>query len=1060
MAGNYAKPYRLLPTGSNIPTAAHAHYSGCDVFNYWQNITKVRPKGDTGGPNYTATPYKREDPTFAAAQGDSCAVAGNCGLWIRLGNWDGLVDHNIELTVPDITTCAALPVVSADHNCYQLNGTVDNRNCNKVGAKWVLARKMWHGVYGWTSKDACASPADYSPDQTRYLSHNPAADFHFQRLAGSHALSLIDEFITNSTGVQSIDRYSGLITNGVVTSEDIYGMVLGSFIQTKHCSGGAGWIYATPSNKTYESGLTTLLDDIVTVYHCNYLPVIPYLGFTFQELIDQINSFGGSVPDITDYDSYPEQSGTFNRDASTEINYRISFSRSATEFTFDIHYDYKHFILDNPLDENEQTIYDFSGTIALGTPYTAADLAQDLKDACDAWDISDDKVMAWQSREDLANSPLICYNEKPNPVQTFGFITATMNDYAAGLINDPDGNSPGDPGYTTTWAQRAWADPSDYDWLYPGNTFVQPGGFTSGATLLGAGQVGTGYPVHFLDGTIISHNAAGFDSHFWFGFQHYERLGICDPETLTFLGTNWSLSYNGGFSYSDGRTALPSTTLRWQTKIEAQYDGQIYAPSLPPPVYGNLPQSWYREIYGVAYLGKYVETKVPWPSVNYGRPYGIDKWAVSNETACAIIAAGVIRKTGNAIDPLATGGLQIGDTVLVGGDGVYPITGLAATSGNTDWPVPPRNQFTYTLGSKIADIPALADIEAGYTARLRWWTAPPFGLTEISQATYDSGADETTFTIGSTPFWVSESGAPMTKNVDLYVKASNGNPGATVLANVTITKALVDDLTVTCPGNHTTAEFLIPHLHYSGVQFKPCYDDDTPKGDSLRAEWAFDLRGESATVTPTWWNGLNGVTNGTITTIHTKFAPCCPSVIGFASSGVEVFQNASIGGLPIDSLTTDSIYGAFWQGAVFQNMNDPFWTAPFVPDLDEELNWVMDDGYGHDDDEFSVPPTRYYAHAPQVEAIQSKPTGIGWTGTDTPPDLPAGVALTYDQTVNPTAPPYWPNGIPFAYVTEGCDIVNSDFTNLTTSYGFYNFACSCIQAGRRFAADYQKFLYC
>lgn len=1080
MPGNYDYPYRKLVSGSNVPTANPTNFVACELVDHWVNITRVRPKGDTSSPDphYTAVPYKREDIGYALYEGDSCAVAGNCGLWTIRGDFGALPEHNIEADVPDITTCEPLPVVTVDNNCYERIGTVDNRNCHKVGGKWVLARKMWHGIFGWLSADACPDPYDESPDQTRYLSVTYDITVSAQNI-GDQAYNLAYEYDWNLSGTTAIGRYTGLksTTLDVVGYEEQYGgYPVGSLVFDKTItSHGAGTAHDYGMGITYNylSGQSSRLDSYAgnSYYTCNSLPVVPENQFgntgggspipnrTLDGIVTWWYEAYGTdanfvpLPAVTDMDSYSE-TVSFTTVSGYTPSVTLEWERTATGFTWNFTFNDDSSLTGTGLIEE----FIFSGSVTLGDPYTATDLTADLQAASNEYNLDNDKVQVWQAREDLANASLVIYDEVQTPQSPLISYNPVMDDYSGALQNDPEGRAPGDPGYITTWLPIAWCDSSDFIWLYPDNTFTIPGGFTGGATLLGAGQVVTGYPTHFYTGAIISHNPHGYDPHFWFGFPADERICIEDVSTGAFLGTSWMRSYNGGFSNSDGRHQLPETTLRWQPKSEAQTDPQLYSPSLPPIVFGNQPQSWYREINGIAYLGKYVETKVPWPSVNFGRPYGVDKWAVDNATACAIIAAGVIRKTGNAIDPLATGGLQVGDTVLVGGDGVYPITAITPTSGYPDWPISPRNQFTYTLGTKIADPASGGDITAGYLAKLRWWTAPPFGLTDISAVDYDAGANETTFTIPATPFWVVQSGAPMTLSVDLYTQAANGNPANGALATVTITKAAVGDTTVKCTGNYLTAKFLIPHTHYSGATFLPEYDDDKPKGDSLRFEWTFNRRGQSATTPPTWWEGQDGIIGQTVTAVRSKFVPCCPTVIGFGSENIEDFPNGNIGLLPIADLTTDSVYGAFWMGICVQNMDDPFWTAPFKEDLDEDSRWTMDDGYGHEDDYGTIPPTLYYAHAPQVEAIATKPTNLGWSASNTPPNLPSGVSLPYGAP-NIIAPAYFPYGIPFGYASS-CAGVNSDFTNLTTSYGFFNLACDCIANGRPFTADYQRFMYC
>jgi hypothetical protein len=629
------------------------------------------------------------------------------------------------------------------------------------------------------------------------------------------------------------------------------------------------------------------------------------------------------------------------------------------------------------------------------------------------------------------------YDGVRNAVSPTLDYVATMDDYT-GTISG-------------TWPQRAWVDPNDFIWYYNSNTFTQPGGFTGGAVMVGGGQTVTGFPTHFYTGAIISRNPPGYDKHFWFGFERKTASPVCSG--AVFIGTQWLHTYNGGYSDSDGRATLPASTLRWQDLFEAQSDPLLVSGT---PSFGNLPQSWMRIIGSVGHLQKFIVGKVPWRSVNFGRPYGADKWAVVNTTVC-VTDGTHIRRTGNAIDPLAAGGLANGDTVMVGGSGIYTISSIVAAGTSSDWSG--RNQFTFALSAKIADIPAGVDIGAGYMGKMRWWTAPPFGLTRCT-AVYDGV--NTTFTLAATPYWVSESGAAITKNVDLYAAASNTNPASSVLANVTLTKSAVGATTITIAGDYSTAKFIIPHLHYAGVQFKPEYDDDTAKGDSLRVEWQFNRRGGYSASPPTWYFGHTGILSAGVTSVRTRFSPCCPSVIGHVpyylddvgddimgvptSFKVEDFTNADLGIIQ-PYIPADDVYGGFAMYEVIQKMDDVFWTAPFQPDLASNVPWVEDDGSG----------TGNFAHRPYVEAISVKPSNLGWSGTDTPPDLPTGCVLPYDGSTA-ILPEWWPYGIE-ADVHASCSAVGGGFKSLTTDYGFYNLACETIRTSGTFASNYTQWIY-
>ena len=416
----------------------------------------------------------------------------------------------------------------------------------------------------------------------------------------------------------------------------------------------------------------------------------------------------------------------------------------------------------------------------------------------------------------------------------------------------------------------------------------------------------------------------------------------------------------------------------------------------------------------------------------------------------------------------------------------WKIKSTISISGNADGRyASPLAQFNYSLGSKLADIPAGCDIGGGYIGKVRFWTAPPFGLL-AAMGVYDSGTNKTTFTIPATPYWVSISGGAITLAVDLYLPdASNGNPHTALTTSITLTKTNVGDLMAYVTGDYHAAKFIIPHLHYSGAQFLPEYDDDRPKGDFVQVQWQFNNRAAQPGVTspPTWYDGIAGVTGISVTDANLKFSPCCPSVVGFVpfySPGIlgsfvpmggapmsapatptEHFSCQNLGQMP-DSFIADDLFGGFWMGTAETTMVDSFWQAPFKPDADivfpDILNWGEDDGTGKPDSEDvseggATIYSKYYAHHPLVEARASLPHNLGWSGTDSPPALPAGVSIGFDTGVNSIPPPYWPGGIPVG----GAD---GQYGDVTTTFGLYQTFCATIAANGRFAADYQKFVSC
>ena len=1165
MAGNYALPFRPLPPGSNNPYALPNHLSGCDKVARWQNNTLVRKAAFTngvdpsGGFTYSSvTPFARRDITYNGSvyTAPICNInpPGFCGEWLQpttvpVGDLGALSAQEVQDTVDDILACAAPDSTHAkyDHNCYLQSGSKDFRLCKKIGWKGVGAVKSFHGRLGFLSTDACASAG--SADQVRYLTQKIDIEMSIAGTATVSYMSIADTATVSYESVStnyndsvdagwssqvSINRYSGVKTQD-------------SFSQ--HYTGDCTADYTSP-NPAYDATYYRLqswlfwenefcLQPDFSVYRgridANEIPLTPPppdilgwasldsngcgitgsdLGTTPAEIEAAIAAmnFGGNpsggpwtvdmIPtDAVDANQTITVNSVTVSDTVLQIQASVHLGGSWTDDMYST--------------GSRDATLNFSITITLSNPYTAAEFYADWEAAAQAWDLTSDAVYPWRwgsitdgvltLDETLANLPMVIYDENPPVVPAFA--AGTMNDYntpvsvpiynttVAPDVNynyvptmvlaatlgpwtyDPNNYAPNTgtppptnwtasatPGYgdwPVTWAQITWQDPTSYVWKYGNGSYNVPplDNIWPGATLISG----------LLSGDIVSHNPPGYDRHFWFKAGVWERdttLGD-DPDPPY----TWNLTGHGKFSNSK----LPETALRWQDQpFEAQYDS-LSTSATPPP--GNLPQSWLRNKSAVLIGAKYVETRLPWPSVNFGRPYGKDKYAVDQTTVCAWTVSGgnyTLTKTNEAIAPLATGGLQAGDFVMVQGVGIFPVATLVASGSN----------WTMTLGTMVSAIPTGADFPAIATAqninlphdqiflgRLRWWKAsppspvlskpPPFGLLACT-GVYDSGTNKTTFTIPATPFWIEG-----TLVVDLYLPdAGNGNPHTLLAASQTLTKVSVTDLTGTVPGDYHTATFLIPHLHFSGVQFLPEYDDDRPKGDFVKMSWIFNQRGASLATgsQPAWLggtgsgtgSGLVGCTEIATTQEQIRFTPCCPAVVGDVvgntlEAGPNGFKNEDMDLFPA-SFAVDDRYGAWYQEAVETTMTDPFYQRPFAPDATANLTWLEDDGAGIVDNALTTPQTKYFPHHPLVEARCSLPTNLGWGGADTPPALTAaGVSLTFDPAVNVVYPPYWPNGIPIAedYTGDG----DGSFTDIARPFGFYLNVCSTI-ATNRFAAAY------
>jgi hypothetical protein len=964
----------------------------------WQNLTKTRPPGDTGGTHYTATPAPRLDADFAISNGDSCTPVGVCGSWYSSnGDLLAMSAQEIQATVNDIMTCAGTDAThnTTDHNCYFKNGdSVNMQMAKRFGGQWIFARKFWHGAFGFLSTDAPGVPHDptQGPDQTKYLTATYSANYTWMdKVIWGNNVGTVSTNRTAVVGSRSVARTTGIITNGVSVHEvvqtrwengcDSQGnstFIIGQIEDHTNCVGTSTHIWPTdtdtsappcPFTYTTQTNVnpTTRQPDIAAD-----LATMPY-NLTDIPMVDQLIAFWNEAfPPVSP--ALPVSKGTNPNGFSLNLTstsldgagnpytLSLSVSRSNTSYSWNI-----AAYLPEP-DPDGQNL-NYFGSITLSNPYTAQECYQDFLTALGQWNLSDFTLSALRTDENLAHAPCVMFDEV-GATSPLGF-NCSMDDYSVGLVNDENNNTPasaaltpeqaatqnnddvGSPPsspifqtgngqqYIPTWAQTAWQDPNNYVWQAPDGQYFQtasgtalPDGSASGATLI----------TPLRNGSIVAHTTPGSDRHFWFGAVNYARL--FDENS----GSTWIPQSYGNFS----DTALCPLTMRWLAPFEEQYDGE-QAGGTPLP--GNYPQAFFRQDAREGSLivgGKFVQAVQDWPAVNFTRPCGNDKWLVDQTTVCCITASAsgsfTVTAAGVSLAPGAAGGLAVGNNIISDDPtygGVYQITGI---SGSGPW--------TISVGSKLASLPAgFSLVSAGEAGD---------GMAHLGRQRFPSAA-------------------------------------------------------ATC-------------------------GSETPQHTGVYLNWTFNQR-QAALPTGSQPNWLQGTGAGTGTGIVgclsysvTQFtypASTCKAIAGivpfYAGSPVENFKNQVLFPFP-SSATFDDSYGAHWQAAVMLSMPDPFWQAPFKPNCDgATFGWAIDDGSGNLD----TATTRYFPAAPLVEALSNIPAGDS---------LPAGVTLFYAPS-NIQPPPYYPNGIPYQ-------------SDVSMDWGFTLRACGNIAAGGRFSNDYAPFVNC
>ncbi|HTB86039.1 MAG TPA: hypothetical protein VK742_20505 [Candidatus Sulfotelmatobacter sp.] len=641
---------------------------------------------------------------------------------------------------------------------------VDTRVAKLFGGQWMFVKKMFHGCLGWSSNDACAQDPNIAADQTHYLTCGIDASLYMNAPGEG---GIVNEFNSTATGGVTVNPQSGILTHNLLTTQTNYVTLLDQpRVEVTNISGGAGTEWDTSGNvtETWLSGATTWMDGYCasgvycgeigtpTQFNTNPVSLTPLGGITLQAVVAAFNAAviangGTQLPAITDPQNYSGSGTILYTTRQTTLS--LSWSTSATEFQWS--YDENGATRSgfSPAISGENK---FSGAMTLSNAYTSADFTGDIYAAANAWNLTDFTLAKLRTDGTLALAPLCCYDEVQGAISPLaGFRPVTMDDYTGYVTNDQNGNSPwttstnppspgwtyapfnndsqgqpydggsnpnwsGPADYNVTWPQRAWIDPNNYLWKYPNGSYdqsigPQSGGFTGGATLI------TG----LRSGSIISHNPAGYDPHFWFNFK--SSLCLENDDDTTSL---WDYQIGG---QTPG--GLPPVAQRWLDVWEAcpypADDADVGCTPTATGVSGVYPFAFWNYSAGTGVFGKYIQATQKWPAVNFGRPCGPDKYAVDQTTVCCINSGDVtstlvIQATTNANLPLDIGGLAIGNTVAINGSGIYQITDLSYAGGGI---------FNCTVGAQISALPSgfsmsngQGDDDANVVGALRWPSAP------------------------------------------------------------------------------------------------------------------------------------------------------------------------------------------------------------------------------------------------------------------------------------------------------------------------------------------------
>jgi hypothetical protein len=487
---------------------------------------------------------------------------------------------------------------------------------------------------------------------------------------------------------------------------------------------------------------------------------------------------------------------------------------------------------------------------------------------------------------------------------------------------------------------------------------------------------------------------AGYQNYWDFNYDDW--LGCCyhavdDPSHITWswYQVGWGMDV-GTFNTNAG-CQLPLNATQW-----SNYFQSVNKPQGAFIFYNDPGNAYYGDgcnssddtpsgalDAGALFAGKYAEILEIWPSQNFARPAGDDKFLIDeNQTFCAVNSSGSVWVL---TDPVT--GLAPPDGTDFSG-----YWGGAATNGFFDVTV--YSSGTLTLGTKVYDVPSNwvsksnAD-DALCFGKLRFPTCP--ALLGRAGVTVDMSGSTFTFDTPQPAFGMTT--ATHQEQIDIY------NTAMTVLdSNVTATR--MDDSTFTTTGSYATARYVT--IHGAPAWYM---NDIRPKGDYAFLEWLSDFRsfGEYTRLTgvldcsgaqvdrPTANAGGGPIDASTMfasfsgTQSCVPFGRCNPRVVCVSPNG-ESFPNGVTHAFPAD-FVCDQQYGSKWWGFVQSTMTDLYWQQPHRPcNIEPCSKWTMDGGLCADDqprnppafccpgdDDYvpdeSQPPVYYYGHAPQWKPV-------------------------------------------------------------------------------------------
>lgn len=383
----------------------------------------------------------------------------------------------------------------------------------------------------------------------------------------------------------------------------------------------------------------------------------------------------------------------------------------------------------------------------------------------------------------------------------------------------------------------------------------------------------------------------------------------------------------------------------------------------------NYGSSWIRFSDPLFQIQKEVEIKQSYPSYNFIRPCGWDRWEIDNTIYSCVED---VEGSDASITVTTEFSMNVNNTDFVylnssTATGVYIVASGAGSS-------------TLTLTNQNwTDSPTEIGLDNGgdYLAKMRFPTCP--GTCGILQPTSVIQQDSSSILISFAADASIQTGDALNLTNILQSGTTINTPVSYSIDNnsIVIKGQLISNFSI----NNAAIQAPGP--------IASIWNDNTQKGSYLMAEWSNNFRDIAANIDPNFGtpaairynqtiNGMPQSVNGLNITQYCAppISVCNPYYIGFTPND-EFDDVISSNVLSFPLLQLDGFFGNLWQATPIQSITDPLYQTPARPcsinedddNMPIDCQWAEDNGLCNTDTCSPPDGTLYYPLRPYVEAI-------------------------------------------------------------------------------------------